>query len=486
MNGNSEPEQSPEQRAPRGRRKKELEAVLITGLDSRGRGRGRYLAGDGRERPVAVAGAVPGDLVDVRVRRRKAGTILGDVARVVRSEQKRITPFCVHFGECGGCTLQDLSYQDQLQLKEAIVAAAFAEAQLEDAPREASPIIPAPKERGYRNKLEFSFGAHRWLSDHEVAHAEAIPDRRGLGFHAPGRFDRVLDLSECYLQPEPSETIRRFFRDLAEERDLSFYDAREHHGLLRLLIVRTSLTGEVMVTVMFGQDDPEPIQGVMTAVAERFPEITSLNYVINTSRNDSIFPHPVVLWRGTPFITEQCGPNTLRIRPKAFYQTNPEQAIHLYTAALEMAGTAHLVFDLYSGIGSIALLLAGTAERVVAIESVPDAVCAARENGELNGITNVEFVEGEVERVLPAAVEQYGVPDLVVVDPPRAGIHPAARTALRDLAAPVIVYVSCNPRSQAADIRDLSERYRIVAIQPVDMFPQTRHVENVTLLKRRD
>ncbi|TVR67069.1 MAG: 23S rRNA (uracil(1939)-C(5))-methyltransferase RlmD [Spirochaetaceae bacterium] len=479
------------------RRRKELEAIMITGLDSRGRGRGVHTLPDGQERPVAVNGALPGDVVDVRVRRRKAGTILGDVLRLIQSERPRVEPFCLHFGECGGCTLQDLAYRDQLSLKEATVRAAFREAGLPDGGDTGAgvfrPALPAPRERLYRNKLEYSFGAQRWLTDREVREAEEIADRRGLGFHAPGRFDRVLDLSECHLQPEPSESIRRFLGEFTRERGLSFYDAREHCGVMRLLIVRTSLTGEVMVTVMFGEDDPGAVELVMSALAERFPGITSLNYVVNTGANDSIFPHEVMLYRGEPFITERCGPNRLRIRPKAFYQTNPEQAVRLYEAALTAGlGTepgagdpTRLAFDLYSGIGSIALLLARRVERVVGIESVPDAVRAARENAELNGIGNADFLEGQVETLLSTLEARYGTPDLVVVDPPRVGVHRAARKALLEIAPPRIVYVSCNARSQATDIQDLADRYEVKLIQPVDMFPQTRHVETVVLLERR-
>lgn len=485
------------------RRRKELEAISITDLDSRGRGRGVYTLPDGQTRPVAVMGALPGDVVDVRVRRRKSGTILGEPARVLESEWRRVKPFCAHFSECGGCTLQDLSYTDQLRLKESMVRAAFREAGIgrtaaeEDVSVTGSrrssdlplrPIFAAPRAQYYRNKLEYSFGAQRWLTEEEVRDAGAILDRRGFGFHAPGRFDRVIDISECYLQPEPSGSIRRFLGRFARDRDLTFYDAREHHGLMRLLVVRTSLRGETMVAVMFGEDDREGVELVMSALAGQFPRLTSLNYVINTSANDSIYSHQVVTYRGDPFITEQCGPITVRIRPKAFYQTNPEQAALLYERALAAAGSSpvRLAFDLYSGIGSITLLLALRAERVVGVESVPDAVRAARENAELNGIGNADFLEGQVEDLLPEMQARYGTPDVVVVDPPRVGIHPAARRALRELSPRRIVYVSCNPRSQASDLHDLVERYEIMIVQPVDMFPQTRHVESIVLLERRN
>ncbi len=502
------------------RRRKELTGIRITALDDRGRGRGAYHGPDGRERPIAVTGALPGDLVDVQVRRKKAGTILAEPLRIVKTDHPRRTPFCRHFGDCGGCTVQDLEYRDQLALKEGIVRAAFTPPELASAIRDGGiqPILEAPREQFYRNKLEYSFGAQRWLTEEEVRQGGEIADRRGLGFHAPGRFDRVLNISECYLQPEPSGSVRAFLRELSMRENLDFYDAREHRGLLRLLIVRTALTGESMVTIMFGENRTERIELVMTALTEQFSGVTSLNYVVNTSRNDSIFPHEVVSYRGPAFITERCGPNLLRIRPKAFYQTNPEQAVRLYHAALapedvhdaiggdapdgeivvggdaplsdrlsseESASGRTLAFDLYCGIGSITLLLARAFSRVVGIETVEEAVQAARENADLNGLENAEFHQGEVETLLPSLVARYGEPDLVVVDPPRAGLHPGARAALRQLAPARIVYVSCNPRTQATDIRDLVDRYRITRMQPVDMFPQTRHVENVVHLERR-
>ncbi|MFP4151347.1 MAG: 23S rRNA (uracil(1939)-C(5))-methyltransferase RlmD [Alkalispirochaeta sp.] len=469
--------------------KKELSRLPITAVDSRGRGRGTAVAGDDTERAVYVTGAYPGDVVDLKVRRQK-GAWHGEITSFhPGTGPRRRPPFCAHFADCGGCTIQDIGYLDQLAFKEAIVTAAFTEAgfpELSDA-IDRYPILPAPAERRYRNKLEFSFGAHRWLSEAEIADAETITDRRGLGFHAHGRFDRVIDLTECHLQPEPSESIRSFLREYSLREGLSFYDAREHHGLMRLLIIRTSLSGETMVIVMFGEDDPDEIGRVMTAVGDRFPEITSLNYVVNTSRNDALAPHLVHRVRGAEWITEQCGPNTLRIRPKAFYQTNPAQAVNLYQRAVDLAALRgnEVVYDLYCGIGSIALFVAPSVRHVVGIELVEDAIVAARENARVNEIRNVTFRAGAVEDVLPDAIAEHGPPDLVFLDPPRVGLHPNARRTLRELAPERIVYVSCNPRTQAADIADLGDLYEIAAMQPVDMFPQTRHVESIVLLRRR-
>lgn len=470
--------------------KKYLEDVAITAIDSRGRGRGSAIAGDGTTRPVYVMGAYPGDRVDVRVRRRKAGAYLGDIEAVCESPSvtvPRVAPFCRHFADCGGCTLQDIAYEDQLRYKEAIVTAAF-EVLAGDTPLHFLPILPAPRERRYRNKLEFSFGAQRWLSEEEIADSAAIDDRRGMGFHAPGRFDRVVDLAECHLQPEPSESIRRFVRETALREGWSFYDSREHTGLLRLMTIRTSLTGETMILVMFGENDPPMIKTVMSTIAAEVPNVQSLHYVINTSKNDSLGSHTVERYAGTEWITELSGQNRLKIRPKAFYQTNPEQAIRLYERALELTDPTgeETVFDLYCGIGSIALYLAHRVKRVVGIEVVEDAIIAAKENAILNGIDNVEFVTGTVEAVLDETIDRCGLPQIVVLDPPRAGVHPEVRGALRRRPPERIVYISCNPRTQATDLAELVDLFRIVSVQPVDMFPQTRHVENIVILERRE
>lgn len=407
---------------------------------------------------------------------------------MIHTNHPRREPFCRHFADCGGCTLQDISYEDQLLIKRQMVQRAFSG---DDGPfPPVQPVIPAPREREYRNKLEFSFGAQRWLSAEEIGDADAIPDRRGLGFHVAGRFDRVLDLSECHLQSGMSEEIRAFFRRWTGEAGVTYYDARQHTGVLRLLIIRTTETGETMVTVMFGEDNSSAIHAVMSAVAAEFPAIHELNYVVNTTRNESLFPHDILKWRGPGYITEQCGAIRLRIRPKAFFQTNPQQAEVLYNRALELAHLdgSSLVFDLYSGIGSIALVLALRVGRVVGIESVTDAVAAARENAELNGVGNVTFEEGAVEEVLGEVARRHGTPDALVVDPPRAGLHPRARQAILalDPLPHTVVYISCNPRTQAQDLLEFLPHYHVEVLQPVDMFPQTRHVENIAVLRRRE
>lgn len=465
---------------------REISGLEIRTLDSRGRG---VAAHEGRR--IIVSGALPGEIVDVRIRRKKAGDFHAEMSAIISSTKERREPFCNHFGTCGGCTIQDLEYAEQLRLKSDMVDAAFRESNLEwEEPGRGLrfPILSAPAERRYRNKLDLSFGARRWLSQDELESNVDIGDRRGFGFHVAGRFDRILDLQECHLQGGLSEDIRRFVANWTRERDLTFYDSHEHHGHLRLLVVRTSLTGETMIIVMFGEDRPTERTVFLEAIREAFPSITSINYVINTTRNDSLFSHDVVTYAGTEVIHERCGPITLRLRPKAFYQTNPEQAVRLYSRAAELADLRphELVYDLYSGIGSIALFIADRVARVVGVESVGDAVRSARENAEINEIENVVFEEGEVEAVLPETIQRYGKPDLVIVDPPRAGLHPKAIAAIRDASPSRILYVSCNPRTQARDCADLADTYRIDAMQPVDMFPQTRHVENICILRRLD
>ena len=470
---------------------KEILSLPVTGIDSRGRGRALVRAETEEAdapagRHVAVSWALPGDVVDVRITRRRGGLLQSTVTAVKQTRIPRRAPFCSHFSECGGCTIQDLAYEDQLVLKEQIVLAAFAEQGIE-LPVKPRPILPAPRETLYRNKLEYSFGAQRWLTDEEIASGSLITDRRALGFHAPGRFDRVIQLTECSLQDEPSNAIRNALDAFARENGLTYYDARAHTGLLRLLIIRTSLTGETMVTVMFGEDDDAYVQKTMEFLQSAFPEIISLNYVVNTSANDSIFAHEVRTFAGTPYIAERCGTLSLRIRPKAFYQTNPEQAERLYELVKERAEIreSDLVFDLFSGIGSIGMYLSPHVRDVVCVESVPDAVASARENVGINGISNLTVIEGLVEQVLGEAIRVHGVPRVMVIDPPRAGMHPSVLPVLKQDGAEKIVYVSCNPATQAKDIRELQETYSIADIQPVDMFPQTRHVESIVVLNRR-
>lgn len=469
-----------------GRKKKQFPDLQVQSMHHSGHG---YAVAD--ERPVLVEEGMPGDRVTAVERRKKKGLLHLRVEEYQSYGMPRVTPFCKHFDDCGGCTLQQVSYEDQLQLKEQIVRSALrahlTEEQLNGAVVE--PILPCEADRFYRNKLEFSFSNSRWLTEAEKNEEELVEDRRALGFHVPGRFDRVLDIEDCHLQPEPSNKIRNRIKAFALERGFTFYDPREHHGLLRLLLVRTSLKGETLVTVMFGEDDPEARAEIVGFIERELPEIDSLYYVVNTSRNDSLAPHQPIHVAGTPYIVERCGELEFRIYPKSFYQTNPAQAVRLYEIAREYAtlSPGESVYDLYSGIGSIGLYLSSGASKIVGIESVEDAVAAARENAALNGVENAEFLHGEVEALLDDRfLTEHGRPDCVVLDPPRPGVHERALRILLQALPVRIVYVSCNAESQARDVAILSEAYRIERMRAVDMFPQTRHVEHVMLLRRRD
>ena len=469
-----------------GRKKKQFPDLQVRRMHHSGLG---YAVSE--ERPVLVEEGLPGDRVSAVERRKKKGLLHLRVEEFLSYGTPRATPFCKHFDLCGGCTLQHVRYAEQLKLKEEMVHSALSEHLSEElvAALKAEPILGCEQDRLYRNKLEFSFSNSRWLTEEEKNEEVPVEDRRALGFHVPGRFDRVLDIKECHLQPDPSNRIRNRLEEFTRQGGYTYYDPREHHGLLRLLLIRTSLQGETLVTVMFGEDDPEARGEILGFLQQEFPEINSLYYVVNTSRNDSLYPHEPVHVSGTPFILERCGSLQFRIYPKSFYQTNPGQAVRLYDVAREYAALSggETVYDLFSGIGSIGLYLAESASKIVGIESVEDAVAAARENAALNGVENAEFHHGEVEALLDDRfLAEHGSPDCVILDPPRPGVHDRALKVLLQALPERIVYVSCNPETQGRDVALLSDSYEIERMRAVDMFPQTRHVEHVMLLKRRN
>ncbi|MFW6338162.1 MAG: 23S rRNA (uracil(1939)-C(5))-methyltransferase RlmD [Alkalispirochaetaceae bacterium] len=471
-----------------GRKKKQFPDLRVRSMHHSGLG---YAVAE--DRPVLVEEGLPGDLVDAVERRKKKGMLHLRVEALKEASIPRVTPFCRHFDQCGGCTMQHLSYETQLRLKEQMVHSALREhlslpEERHDDPR-MEPILGCEKERFYRNKLEFSFSNSRWLTEEEKNGELPVKERRALGFHVPGRFDRVLDIEECHLQPDPSNMIRNRLEEFTLRRGYTYYDPREHHGLLRLLLIRTSLEGETQVTLMFGEEDPKARGEILGFLQQEFPEINSLYYVLNRSRNDALYPQEPIHVSGAPFILEQCGSLRFRIYPKSFYQTNPLQAVRLYEVAREYASLTgkETVYDLFSGIGSIALFLAAEAAKVVAIESVEDAVAAARENAALNGVENAEFHHGDVEALLDERfLAEHGRPDCVILDPPRPGVHERALKVLLQALPERIVYVSCNAETQGRDVAFLSDSYEIDRMRAVDMFPQTRHVEHVMLLKRRD
>lgn len=460
-----------------------LEGLEITALAAEGKAMGHW-----NDVVVFVPMTVPGDVVDVQIRCKRRRYMEGFVVRYVRKSAQRAEPFCEHFGVCGGCKWQILPYAQQLKYKQQQVADQLSRIGHLELP-EIMPILGSEKTRYYRNKLEFTFSNRRWILPEEDIDALSETDRLGLGFHISNFFDKVLDIKECHLQPEPSNAIRMFIREYAVEKGLSFFDLREQTGFLRNMIIRTSSTGETMLIVVFAYDDKEKRTALLEAVGKRFKEITSLHYVINGKRNDSIADLECVRYAGEECIYERMENLKFRIGPKSFYQTNSEQAYRLYSTVREFAGLKgdEIVYDLYTGTGTIALFLSGKAKKVIGIEYVKEAIEDARINARDNGVENCFFYTGDMKDMLTEEfIGQNGRPDLTVLDPPRAGIHPDVAKVLIEAAPRKIVYVSCNPATQARDLALLSEKYRITKMQPVDMFPHTHHVENVVALEWKD
>jgi len=442
---------------------------------------------------VFITGAVPGDVVDVRVTKKKSNYAEAITTRIVKPSPDRIPAFCQHFGTCGGCKWQDLSYPKQLEYKQQQVIDNLERLGGLTLPS-VTPIMASQGMQYYRNKLEFSFCNSRWFTKEEVANDQRGEDKNALGFHIPMRFDRVLDIRECYLQPEPSNSIRNFFREHARVHGLSFYDPREHVGFLRTLLIRTTTTGECMVLLALGHEDVDARERILSELVQRFPQLTSVLWTVNTKKNDTIYDLDIQVFHGRDHIIEELpdGPGgrplKFRIGPKTFFQTNPQQTIDMYRLTRDLAGLTgeENVYDLYCGAGSITLYLAAKAKHVAGVELVPESVADARLNAELNGITNVSFTSGDMKKVMDAAfVQRNGRPDVVVTDPPRAGMDEPVVRHLLELAPPRIVYVSCNPATQARDLAILNDTYRIDFVQPVDMFPHTYHVENVVRLVKR-
>lgn len=436
---------------------------------------------------VFVPFAVPGDVVDIKVTKKKRNYMEGYVTRIVKESDHRQKPFCQHFGVCGGCKWQPLPYQMQLQAKQAQVYDQLVRIGHLDVP-DLLPILGSDKTFGYRNKLEFTFSERRWLLDGEDPESLSPQQRLGLGFHVGKFFDKVLDIEKCWLQPSPSNEIRLFIKDYAIKNGLTFFNIREHTGFLRTMVIRTSESGKVMLIVTFYHEDKASREALLDAVAEQFPQISSLYYVINGKANDSIADQECILYRGEEAIYEQMEGLTFRIGPKSFYQTNTAQALKLYTVARDFAQLDgnQVVYDLYTGTGTIAQFVSSLAKKVVGIEYVPEAIEDAKENARRNGIDNCAFYAGDMKDVLNAEfIEANGHPDVIILDPPRAGIHPDVAKVILEAAADRIVYVSCNPASQARDLAILCSDYEITAVRPVDMFPQTHHVENVVALKHK-
>lgn len=460
-----------------------LENVRIDAIAAEGNAVGRV-----DDFVVFVPFAAPGDILNVQIRKKHRSYAEGFITDIVKPSPFRVPPRCPHYSSCGGCRWQHLRYDQQLLSKQQIVAEALhriAKIPLPDI----LPTLPSDNIWHYRNKMEYTFSNRKWLPFDQFRSGDAVDDLNAAGFHIPGAFDKVLDINQCFLQDDLGNQIRNFIKKYAIDHNYTFYDLRNHQGLLRTLTIRIASSGETMVILAFGEDNPTAIRDILSAINRQFPEITSLLYVVNTKLNDSIADLNISTFAGRPFIEEQMENLRFRIGPKSFYQTNSAQAFKLYSAARQFASLSgnELVYDLYTGTGTIANFVAPLAKRVIGIEYVPDAIEDAKLNSAINNIHNTEFFAGDMKDVLTNDfISLHGQPDVIIVDPPRAGIHPDVINVILNAHPKIIVYVSCNPATQARDIALLHPMYQVTHVQPVDMFPHTHHVENVVRLLRQD
>lgn len=469
------------------RKKKQLpllEKVTITDVAAEGKAVARV-----DEKVVFVPFVAPGDVVDIQITRKKNSYAEGKAVHFHEYAAERATPFCEHFGVCGGCKWQHLPYEAQLRYKHKQVTdnlTRIGKIEME----EVLPILGSERTVFYRNKLEFTFSNKKWLTEEEVQSGATFSDMNGVGFHIPGMFDKVLDIHKCWLQDDISNRIRLCIKDYCLTHEgYPFFDLRSQEGFVRTLMIRTATTGDLMVVVVFFHEDKPRREALLAHVADKFPEITSLMYVINGKCNDTITDQDVVVFRGNDHIIEEMEGLRFKVGPKSFYQTNSEQAYNLYKVAREFASlTGHeLVYDLYTGTGTIANFVSRSARKVIGIEYVPEAIEDARVNSALNGINNTLFFAGDMKDILTADfISTHGRPDVIITDPPRAGMHDDVIRTILFAEPRRIVYVSCNPATQARDLGLLSVKYRVRKVQPVDMFPHTHHVENVVLLEKKE
>lgn len=467
------------------RKRKELpviESLEITAVAAEGNAIAR--SGD---MVIFIPYGAPGDIADIKIDRKKHSYAEGHIEKMITPSPIRVEPFCSHFGVCGGCRWQHLPYSEQLKAKQQQVIDALTRIAKVELP-EISPILGSEKTREYRNKMEYTFSNKKWLTWEQMRSGEQVADRNAAGFHIPGAFDKVLNIECCHLQDDLGNRLRLFVRDYAKRNGLTFFDLREQTGLLRTMMIRIASTGETMVVMSFGEDNPEAISRLLDSLRQEFPQLTSLMYVVNTKANDTIADLDISLHSGKPYIEEEMEGLRFRIGPKSFYQTNSLQAYNLYKVARDFAGLTgnELVYDLYTGTGTIANFIARNAHHVIGIEYVEDAIKDARLNSEVNQLANTEFYAGDMKDVLTSEfVSEHGRPDVMIVDPPRAGMHTDVVNVILEAEPERIVYVSCNPATQARDLALLDSKYKVVAVQPVDMFPHTHHVENVVKLIRR-
>lgn len=436
---------------------------------------------------VFIPYGAPGDIVDIKLDKKKKSFAEAHIERMVRPSEIRIEPFCEHFGVCGGCKWQHLPYDFQLKFKRQQVVDALQRIAKVEIP-EIPTTIGSDNTTCYRNKLEYTFSNKSWLTFEQMKSGEEFPDRNAVGFHIPSAFDKVLNINKCWLQDNISNEIRLFIRDYSLSKGYTFYDLKNQQGLMRTIMVRIASTCEIMLIVVFGEDNPEAVNDVMEAIKEKFPQITSLLYVINLKVNDTIGDQEVITYSGKPYIEEEMEGLKFRIGPKSFYQTNSHQAYKLYSKTREFAHLTgnELVYDLYTGTGTIANFVARQCRKVVGVEYVPEAIDDARLNSQVNGIDNTLFYAGDMKDILTDSfVAEHGVPDVMIIDPPRAGMHEDVVKVILNAAPKRIVYVSCNPATQARDVALLDCKYKITDIQPVDMFPHTHHVENIIAMDLR-
>lgn len=465
------------------RNKQQLfERITVTDVGVKGKGVAKTLDG----MVLFIENVVPGDVVDVQTYKKRKSYAEGKAVAFYELSPNRVTPLCVHFGVCGGCQWQDLNYAQQLYFKQKTVENNLLRIGQLELP-EIIPILGAPEPYYYRNKMEFSFSDSRWLTPEEIIKQDTIYDRHALGFHIPGMWDKILDLKECHLQAPLSNRIRLGLRQFALDNQLSFFNPKQKTGLLRSVMLRNTLSGQWMVLIQFFENNPQEHQRVLDYLANQFPEITSLQYVINQKANDTLYDLDILTYKGSDYIEEEMEGLRFRITAKSFYQTNSKQAHRLYQITRDFANFSgdELVYDLYTGTGTIAQFIARSVKKVVGIEAVPEAIRAAQENAIINGIDNVSFFVGDMKQVFtPEFIAQHGRPDVIITDPPRDGMHPMVVEQILQIAPKKVVYVSCNSATQARDLALMKHQYRVVKVQPVDMFPQTYHVENVVLLEK--
>lgn len=468
-----------------GRKRKELpvvENVEITGVAAEGKSIARV-----DDMVVFIPYGAPGDVVNIKLDKKKRSYAEAHIVDMVKPSPDRVTPACEHFGVCGGCKWQHIPYESQLRYKRDQVVDALTRIAKVEIP-EVNPTLGSKETFCYRNKLEYTFSCKCWITFEDLRSGREIADRNALGFHIPGAFDKVLDIKKCWLQDDLSNRIRLFVRQYALAKGYEFYDIKAQQGLMRTLMVRIASTGEVMLIVVFARPEQEKIDDLMGAIAAEFPEITSLLYVVNQKVNDTIADQEVITYRGRDYINEEMEGLQFRIGPKSFYQTNSLQAYELYKVARRMACLKpdDLVYDLYTGTGTIANFVARQVKKVVGIEYVPEAIDDAKLNSEVNGIDNTIFFAGDMKEVLTDGfIEEHGRPDVMIIDPPRAGMHEDVVNVILNARPERIVYVSCNPATQARDLALMDSLYRVEEVQPVDMFPHTHHVENVVRMVRR-